>query len=443
MLIWFRNIMLLVIFLLLAACEQAYMRPYLKHENSFFRSIELPFADDIRKYSNNSNTLKLNQPLADVWPACLSIVVQGGGVVSIDSENPKQKGLLFISREPFHYEPEVLQKFAGRIQRANIEIWQAIVVTEQEDGGTEIVTWWINPKTGLLYDFSINERDDDVLFYENIATRAIGQFLYAVKTQLSIAEDLKKFKHARKYQRSDNKLDLILKEEKEPWGEYAYKYGNYLSLLLRSKMYVLDTHDVDTDIYEVVNDLADVMGLSNLNFNIYIVAEQLGMNAYVLSNGDIFISSMLLETLENTDQLAGLLAHELDHFQQMDVMRRMRHDSRSKNIKFNVLMFAVLAPAIIGIINNPDAWFSFDQDEMYSTDALANRGVVLLAILAGIAAAIYAGAEFGEHYSAEYSKEQEFRADHNATLYLYQAGYDYHAWKIFLTYLIESNAKKH
>ena len=154
----------------MTGCEQEYVRPYLDHENNMFQSIKLPPSNATLKFRKYKNPLKINKPLPAVWSACLEIATQGSGVLSIDSNNPKQRRLMFVASEPFNYEPEVLQKFAGRIQRDYVEIWLSVVVTELDERTTEVASWWIDPETGRLFDYNSYSTNDDRQFYAKIAT---------------------------------------------------------------------------------------------------------------------------------------------------------------------------------------------------------------------------------------------------------------------------------
>lgn len=430
---------LLSLITLLLGCQQKYVRPYFEYEKQLFSPVTLPAGREITHYSSKSNTLVIGKPLDKVWDTCIQLAVQSGGILAADSSSQEQKRLVFVSNEPITYLPETLQKFAGHIDRDYIEIWQSIVVTKLTENTTKIVSWWINPNSGLLYDFSIKSEDDEILFYDNIATRAINSFLYAVKNQLSITETLRKFTRKAVQKQRGDYLNLIQNESGEPWQKYAVDFGNHQSLNLRSRMYILNTKGSDKVIYHIVEDLARVMEINHNTIKIYIVADAFSKNAFILSNGEIFVTTSMLDALQNSDQLAGLLAHELDHYNQMDVMRGIHKRFDSANLKFNAFAIGLTLPALYGIIDDPDAWFSTDQDKLNSSEALKSRGLVLFGAIAGAGFALYSGAEVGELIASEYSKDQELRADHNATLYLHKAGYDYRAWKNFLMELSESN----
>ncbi|MBX7043331.1 MAG: M48 family metalloprotease [Ignavibacteria bacterium] len=54
-------------------------------------------------------------------------------------------------------------------------------------------------------------------------------------------------------------------------------------------------------------------GRSEYKFDFHVLADQNTVNAFALPGGQIFITMGLLKMLENEDQLAGILGHEIGH----------------------------------------------------------------------------------------------------------------------------------
>src|SRR5690606_16323390 len=54
-------------------------------------------------------------------------------------------------------------------------------------------------------------------------------------------------------------------------------------------------------------------GKSGYPFDFHVLADQRTVNAFALPGGQIFITEALLSRLENLDQLAGVLGHEVGH----------------------------------------------------------------------------------------------------------------------------------
>ena len=52
---------------------------------------------------------------------------------------------------------------------------------------------------------------------------------------------------------------------------------------------------------------------SNYNYNFYLLRDERTVNAFALPGGQVFITAALYDRLENQDQLAGVLGHEIGH----------------------------------------------------------------------------------------------------------------------------------
>lgn len=68
---------------------------------------------------------------------------------------------------------------------------------------------------------------------------------------------------------------------------------------------------VDSIGKNIVNKSA--AGKSGYPFDFHVLADQRTVNAFALPGGQIFITEALLSRLENIDQLAGVLGHEVGH----------------------------------------------------------------------------------------------------------------------------------
>ncbi len=52
---------------------------------------------------------------------------------------------------------------------------------------------------------------------------------------------------------------------------------------------------------------------TNYPFQFYVLADNRTVNAFALPGGPMFITEALLTRLQNEDQLAGVLGHEVGH----------------------------------------------------------------------------------------------------------------------------------
>ncbi|KAJ6779761.1 hypothetical protein PWT90_06293 [Aphanocladium album] len=78
--------------------------------------------------------------------------------------------------------------------------------------------------------------------------------------------------------------------------------------------FVLPDNDVRTQIVKnVMRRLIPVSGLTHLDWEIYVIADDSTPNAFVLPGGKVFVFSGLLKTCGNNDALAAVLGHEIAH----------------------------------------------------------------------------------------------------------------------------------
>ena len=150
----------------------------------------------------------------------------------------------------------------------------------------------------------------------------------------------------------------------------------------------------DPVIVNYVNDigkkLVSIMPEQALTYRFYIIKEEV-YNAFAGPGGHVFINSGLFEAMENEEELAGIMAHEIAHVLCRHISEKIE---RSKKIGI-----ATLAGIVAGVF-------------------LGTRGSTEVAnavTLGSIAAA--------QSANLAYSREDEIQADQIALKYLPMAGY--------------------
>jgi len=124
------------------------------------------------------------------------------------------------------------------------------------------------------------------------------------------------------------------------------------------------------------------------NYNFYIIKED-SYNAFASPAGNIFINSGLFEAMENEEELAGILSHEIAHVLCRHISQRIKRQS-----KIGLITLAGMAAGIF----------------------LGLEGAVSGALTVGSVAA-------GQSISLAYSREDEIQADQLGLKYLNKAGY--------------------
>lgn len=138
------------------------------------------------------------------------------------------------------------------------------------------------------------------------------------------------------------------------------------------------------------------------------VVEDPSLNAFAYPHGSIYVHTGLLARMENEDQLATVLGHEMSHVEQRHMVR-YRRNIQNKQIAWSA---AALVAAVVLAGEEADAWADGDWAEAARigilTDVLVGLGLQL-AVLASVNG---------------YGRDLEREADHGAFQRLARAGYD-------------------
>ncbi len=150
----------------------------------------------------------------------------------------------------------------------------------------------------------------------------------------------------------------------------------------------------DPFVVNYVNNIGDkiisALPPQPFNYNFYIIKED-SYNAFASPAGNIFINSGLFEAMENEEELAGILSHEIAHVLCRHISQRIKRQS-----KIGLITLAGMAAGIFL--------------------GLEGTGAVSSALTLGSVAA-------GQSIALAYSREDEMQADQLGLKYLNKAGY--------------------
>jgi len=199
--------------------------------------------------------------------------------------------------------------------------------------------------------------------------------------------------------------------------------GYYMSALVRRMSVVVDDHLTTQVIREISDELLLAAGHEGRNIEIRILSSP-DVNAYVLPNGDIFICSGLLDAIENRDELAFVLGHELDHLLQHDMVTRLQEIRRAEDAQTVLIVALGAAGGIAGPLIGMQA-----AGGAYAAGASASTAMTSTIVSNVTSNAIVAlGSVLGEAAKSAmvegYSQKCELRADANGAKYAHAAGYD-------------------
>ncbi len=120
------------------------------------------------------------------------------------------------------------------------------------------------------------------------------------------------------------------------------------------------------------------------------------INAFACPGGVVFVTKGLIDTLENEDELAAVLAHEIAHINNRDGISSIEDERKS-----GVLSAILLEPFKFAASLTPLHLSGFSGAFLSSVDSVVDTVSV-----------------------KGYDKEQEFKADKDALTYLQRAAYD-------------------
>lgn len=160
----------------------------------------------------------------------------------------------------------------------------------------------------------------------------------------------------------------------------------------RSKLKLIEHSEVERYVSQIGQRLLSAMGPQPFDYRFFVV-EDSQLNAFAVPGGSIFVHTGLIERVRSTDELAGVLSHEIVHV-------KGRHMAR---------------------ISGPDA-----------TSLLGLLGVFLAARGSGGAAAAALGQGLAATRQLSYTRQLEQEADTLGVRYMAEAGYDPKAALAFL-----------
>ncbi len=157
------------------------------------------------------------------------------------------------------------------------------------------------------------------------------------------------------------------------------------------KFEIIDDPLIVKYINDIGNKIVSSLPPQPFQYHFYVIKQD-EFNAFAGPAGHIFIFSGLIEAMNNEDELAGIIGHEISHVVCRHISKRIE---RSKKISMMTLA-GIAAGILLGI---------------------AGAGDAAQAVLVGSNAA-------GQSAALAYSREDEMQADQVGLKYLKKAGYD-------------------
>lgn len=221
-------------------------------------------------------------------------------------------------------------------------------------------------------------------------------------------------------QRSLNRISAAIENSKGITPDQEYYIGRAVAAKIVSTYSILE----DEELTGYLNLVGSTVAANSDNPDIlggyhFGVLDTKDINAFACPGGIIFITKGLMDSLDNEDELAAVLAHEIAHINNRDGIRNIE-DTR----KSGVLSAILLEPFKFAASLTPLHLAGFSGAFLASVDSVTNTV-----------------SETG------YEKEYEFAADKDALVYLQRASYDPNALltyqeKVLNKYTVESEQLK-
>lgn len=191
-----------------------------------------------------------------------------------------------------------------------------------------------------------------------------------------------------------------------PWGELLFRglqHFQLSNLSVQEKValgrdmhqQLLDRYRFNTNpqinavVSRIGQRLARASECSNIPFRFFVVQDS-SINAFTTTGGFVYVNTGLLEAVDNESQLAGVLAHEIAHVCNNDLVERLQQSNLNQGLA-----------SLVGLDRN----------------TLVNLAVDVAVEL-------------------PHSRQDELNADAEGLEYLRQAGYDPYAMIAFLSKLL-------
>jgi predicted Zn-dependent protease len=168
------------------------------------------------------------------------------------------------------------------------------------------------------------------------------------------------------------------------------KAGEQIQATVHQEFTILDDPDIDQYISRLGREILSVAGPQYFDYRFYVVKDR-DFNAFAAPSGLVFVNSGLVETMDNENELVGVMAHEIGH-----VVRRHIADRVDKGSKIGIGTAALILAGI--------ALGGGELSEAVITGAMAT----------------------GTAMNLKFSRENEEEADRQAFSWMVQLGRDPH-----------------
>ena len=355
----------------------------------------MPEVSEIQKKGQTQN---YSRSFKEVYGAAIDILSQYQGILATNSSSSQQSMLVLKARE-YKRAPENSHRIAT--YGSFFEQWLAVAIIKSNDSDvTEVAVAVVDPMGNLVN----NEAAAQLLFsqiqiqlYSRIQWR--DNFIYENKPASE-----RQFK-------AGGEVLPVFSNESYRHKELEQVLGEWISKSMKEELFAIYCPDVTSWLEGIVNRLKKAAGVPHLKTRVIVIPAN-GLNAFALPNGDILVSSGLLDSLGTTGQVASVLAHELAHLIHHDTIERLKTKQVGIGAAAGLRATTAVADLAVGMINS-----------------VTPAGPIVGALWdVGRAAGRHLAEQGSQHLEtalvSNFTADTELRADENGIKIINDAGFD-------------------
>ena len=357
-------------------------------------SFVAPEASEIQKAGQS---WEYSKPFKEVWDASLDVLSQYQGILAMDSSSSQQSMLVLKARENKRA-PENRHRIATYGSFFEQWLWVAVIKKPDSDE-TEVAVAVFEPSTGNLR----NNDGTAQLLFSQIQIQLYGPTLWRDKF---VYEKQQQSGH-------ETKVEGFQTATNEPYKYLVLEQmlGGWISKSMREELITVYSPEVTSWLDEIVDRLKKAADVPDLKTRVTIIPAN-GLNAFALPNGNIIVSSGLLDSLDTTGQVASVLAHELDHLIKHDTIVRLKTKQLGGMGAWGMRESLFIGDIVVDVISQLGGYGALGS-AMWDLGRAAGRSL---------------GEMGAQHLEtalvSNFSAETELRADENGIKMLNKAGFD-------------------
>ena len=147
-------------------------------------------------------------------------------------------------------------------------------------------------------------------------------------------------------------------DKEEKLGEYMFD-----NISLDPAFSIIENHFIDSSLLIIKERLTETLEKSNYNYSIYVFNNSM-INAFALPGGYILISSGLIEFSEKPEEVAAVIAHEMGHIENKDMIYKLLKE-------LGISLLTSNDPLVVGEVSKIAGSTVFDRKQEKKADEFA------------------------------------------------------------------------